>query len=53
MNSEDAPGLLCYWTAVELGMSLLDLAGKVDLTPAAVSYTVQQGEIITREGGYQ
>ena len=33
-----AGDLLCYWTVVELGMPVLDLARKFDMTPSAVSY---------------
>ena len=45
--------LVCYWAAVELGMSVVDLARKFDLTPAAVSYAVQRGEKMAKERDYQ
>lgn len=45
--------LLCYWAAVELGMPMVDLARKFDITPAAVSYAVQRGEKMAKERGYQ
>jgi putative transposase len=45
--------LLCYWTVVELGMSMVDLARKFDITPAAISYAVQRGEKMAKERGYQ
>ncbi len=48
-----ARDLLCYWTVVELGMSMVDLARKLDITPAAVSYAVQRGEKMAKERGYQ
>jgi putative transposase len=48
-----ARDLLCYWTVVELRMSLVDLARKFDLTLAAVSYAVQRGEKMVKERGYQ
>jgi len=38
---------------VELGMSMVDLARKFVITPAAVSYAVQRGEKIAKERGYQ
>ncbi|MBW2139250.1 MAG: hypothetical protein JRH06_17085 [Deltaproteobacteria bacterium] len=47
-----ARDLLCYWAAVDLGMSMVDLARRFDITPGAVSYAVQRGERIAREGGY-
>ena len=48
-----AGDLLFYWTVVELGMPMLDLAGRFDITPAAVSYAVQRGEKMAKERGYQ
>ena len=48
-----ARDLLFYWTVVELGMPMVDLARKFDITPAAVSYAVQRGEKMTKEQGYQ
>ncbi len=48
-----ARDLLCYWTVVELGMPMVDLARKLDITPAAVSYAVQRGEKMAKERSYQ
>jgi len=48
-----ARDLLFYWTVVELGMPMVDLARKFDITPAAVSYAVQREEKVTKERGYQ
>ena len=48
-----ARDLLCYWTVVELGMPMVDLARKFDMTPGAVSYAVQRGEKMAKERGYQ
>ena len=48
-----ARDLLCYWAVVELGMSIVDLARRMDLTPAAVSYAVQRGEKMAKESNYQ
>ena len=48
-----ARDLLFYWTVFELGMPMVDLARKFDITPAAVSYAVQRGEKMTKERGYQ
>jgi len=45
--------LLCYWTVVELGIPMVDLARKFDITPAVVSYSVEQGEKIAKERGCQ
>jgi hypothetical protein len=48
-----ARDLLCYWSVVELGMPMVDLARKFDITPAALSYAVQRGEKMVKERGYQ
>ena len=48
-----ARDLLCYWTVVECGMPMVDVARKFDMTPAAVSYAVQRGEKMAKERGYQ
>ena len=45
--------LLCYWTVVELGMPMVDLARTFDMTPADVIYTVQRGEKMAKEPGYE
>lgn len=43
--------LLCYWCVGELGTPMAALARKLDLTLAAVSYTVNRGEKIEKETG--
>jgi putative transposase len=48
-----ARDLLCYWAMFELGISIVDLARKFDITPAAVSYAVQRGEKMAKESDYQ
>ena len=45
--------LLCYWNVVELRMPMVDLARKLDMTPAAVSYAVQRGEKMAKKQGYR
>jgi putative transposase len=47
-----AKDLLCFWSVTELGISMVDLARRFDVTPAAVSCAVQRGEKIAREGNY-
>ncbi|MDY6855854.1 MAG: hypothetical protein SWO11_14330 [Thermodesulfobacteriota bacterium] len=37
-----ARDLLYYWTVVELAISRIDMARRFDITPAAVSYSVQR-----------
>jgi hypothetical protein len=48
-----ARDLLCYWTVVELGMPMVNLARKFDMTPVAVSYAVQRRENMAKERGLQ
>jgi DNA-binding transcriptional LysR family regulator len=38
---------------VELGVSIIDVARRFDMTPAAVSYSVQRGEKMAGKEGYQ
>jgi putative transposase len=44
--------LLCYWCTIELGIPMADLARKLDLTLAAVSYAVRRGEKTAKESGW-
>jgi putative transposase len=48
-----ARDLVCYWSVIELGMTMVDLARIFDITPAAVSFAVQRGERIVKEKDYQ
>ena len=48
-----ARDLVCYWSVGELGMYMVDVARKLDMTSAAVSYSVQRGENVAKKEGYQ
>lgn len=48
----NARDLLCYWSAIELGIPMSELAKKLDMTIAAISYAVKRGEITARENNY-
>ena len=48
-----ARDVLCYWAVVELGMSMVDMARKLGLTPAAISCAVQRGEKMAKGKKYQ
>ena len=48
-----ARDLLCYWSAMDLGIPMVDLAKKLDMKLAAVSYTVHRGEKIAKKRGYR
>ena len=52
-NRVMARDLLCYWSVVELGISMVDLARRFDITSAAVSCAVQRGEKMSNERDYQ
>ncbi len=39
-----ARDLLCYWVVVDLGIPMLDVGRRLNITPAAVSISVQRGE---------
>ena len=47
------PYLVCYWTVVDLRMSMVDLARKFGITPGVVSYAVERGGKIAKEGGHR
>jgi len=47
-----ARSLFCFWAATELGVSLRELARRLDLSSPGVGYSVERGEIIARENGY-
>lgn len=49
----DARSLFCYWVVRELGMSLTELARYFGMSPSAVSYAVERGEIIATDNNYQ
>lgn len=48
-----ARSLFCFWAVKELGMSLVELARRLEITPPAVGYSVERGEAIARENGYR
>jgi REP element-mobilizing transposase RayT len=45
--------LVCYWSAIELGISMAELAKRLGLTLSAVSYAVKRGGEIAKAGGYR
>ena len=53
IHAVDRGALVWYWTVVELGMSTVDLTGKFDITPRAVSCSVERERKLTQEGGYR
>ena len=48
-----ARSLLCYWASKELGMSMTELAKRLNLTQPAISIAARRGEKIARENQYR
>ena len=48
-----ARDLVCYWSAVELGISMADLSKRLGVTLAAVSYAVKRGEKEAKQAGFR
>ena len=47
-----ARSLLCFWASRELGISHTDLAKKLELSLAAVGFSVERGELIAKKSKY-
>ena len=47
-----ARSLFCYWAVRELGITMADLASKLNISQPAVSLSVRRGEKIASENGY-
>jgi REP element-mobilizing transposase RayT len=48
-----ARSLLCYWASKELGMSMTELAKRLNLTQPAISIAARRGEKFARENQYR
>jgi len=48
-----ARSLFCCWAVRELGVSLTELARRLNISVSGVGYSVERGEIITRDNDYQ
>jgi len=48
----NARSLCCFWAVSELGMSLRELAGRLEMSPPAVGFSVERGEVIARKNEY-
>ncbi len=49
----DARSLLCFWASKELGISMTDLAKRLNLTQPAISIATRRGERITKENQFK
>lgn len=47
-----ARSLLCFWASRELGISHTELAKRFELSPAAIGFSVERGELIAEKGKY-
>ena len=48
-----ARSLFCFWAVKALGMSLRELARRLEISPPAVGYSVERGQAIARGNGYR
>ena len=48
-----AKSLLCFWAVSELGMSLRELARRLEMSAPGVGFAVERGEAIAHENGYE
>ena len=48
-----ARSLFCHWAVNELGVSLTELARRIGISVPAIGYSVQRGEMIAKENGFQ
>lgn len=48
-----AKSLLCFWAVREVGMSLREVAARLEMSAPGVGYAVERGEAIARENGYR
>jgi hypothetical protein len=47
-----AKSILCFWAARELGLSLTELARRLEMTVPGIGYAVRRSEKIARENHY-
>jgi len=48
-----ARSLFCFWAVTELGMSLRELARRLEMSSPGVGFSVERGETIARKNGLQ
>ena len=48
-----ARSLCCFWAVSKLGISLRELASRLEMTSPAVGFSVERGEAIAHENGYR
>lgn len=48
-----ARSLLCYWAVREVGVSLREMARRLEMTAPAIGYAVERGESLAKDNGYR
>ncbi|MDD2391215.1 MAG: transposase [Desulfobacterales bacterium] len=48
----NARGLFCYWCSSQLGISLTELAGKLEMTVSGAGYAAKRGEALAKRYNY-
>jgi len=47
-----ARSLFCFWAVSELGMSIRQVARRLEMSPPGVGFSVERGEAIAHENEY-
>jgi len=47
-----ARSLFCFWAVSELGMSIRQVAKRLEMSPPGVGFSVERGEAIAHENAY-
>jgi putative transposase len=47
-----ARSLFCFWAVSELGMSIRQVAKRLEMSPPGVGFSVERGQVIARENEY-
>ena len=48
-----ARSLFCFWAVSELGMSIRQVAKRLEVSPLEVGFSVEEGKAIADENGYR
>lgn len=48
-----ARSLLCFWAVNELGMSIREVARRLEMSPPGVGFCVKRGKLIAQENNYR
>jgi len=49
----EARGLFCFWAVSELGMSIRQVAKRLEMSPPGVGFSVERGKAIAGKNGYR